>query len=196
MRRSSWRPHHALWSTLFPTGEFASARAHVEQRSPYDPQQHHTPYALLCGGHAIPVCAAYPSGPVSCGFLAILTRTYRACTRRSPSARELAHPHSLASALYFAAQLHQLRREGQAAPGAGRELEIALAGEQGSALELARGTILRGWALASQGQGAEWRRVPGPICLSGYPGAEINRTYFLALLAEGYRGTAEGCKRD
>jgi adenylate cyclase len=61
--------------------------------------------------------------------------------------QELAHPHSLANALYFAAQLHQLRREGQAAQERA-ELEIALAGEQGSALELARGTILRGGALA------------------------------------------------
>ena len=30
-------------------------------------------------------------------------------------AQELSHPPSLAGALYFAAELHQLRREGQAA---------------------------------------------------------------------------------
>ena len=37
----------------------------------------------------IPVSAAYPLGPVSCGVLAILTRPCRAFTRRSPSARSL-----------------------------------------------------------------------------------------------------------
>src|SRR5262249_3074124 len=48
--------HHALWATLFFTGEFASARAHLEQgRALYDPQQHHA-YALLCGGHDTGVC--------------------------------------------------------------------------------------------------------------------------------------------
>jgi DNA-binding winged helix-turn-helix (wHTH) protein len=34
-------------------------------------------------------CAAYPKGPVSCGFLAIRTRPCREFTRRSPSARSL-----------------------------------------------------------------------------------------------------------
>jgi predicted ATPase len=57
---------------------------------------------------------------------------------------------------------------------------------------LARGTILRGWALAWQGQGAEGL---AQMCqgLSAYraTGAEKERTYFLALLAEGYRGTGE-----
>ena len=34
--------HHALWATLLWSGEFASARAHLEQGSAlYDPQQHH-----------------------------------------------------------------------------------------------------------------------------------------------------------
>src|SRR5919205_3566498 len=71
-------------------------------------------------------------------------------------------------------------------------MEIALSGEQGSAQWLARGTILRGWALAWQGQGGEGL---AQMCqgLSAYraTGAEMNQTYFLALLAEGYRGTAE-----
>src|SRR5262249_37331257 len=93
--------------------------------------------------------------------------------------------------LCFAAELHQLRREGQAAQERA-ELEIALSGEQGSARELARGTILRGWALAWQGQGAEGlaQMCQGLSALRA-TGAEINRTYFLALLAEGYRGTGE-----
>jgi predicted ATPase len=105
--------------------------------------------------------------------------------------QELAHPHSLGLALYWAAQLHQLRREGQAAQERA-ELEIALAGEQGSAYEIARGTILRGWALAWQGQGAEGvaQMCQGLSAFRG-TGAEKGRTYFLALLAEGYRGTGE-----
>ena len=64
---------------------------------------------------------------------------------------------------------------------------IALSTEQGFPFWLATGTILRGWALAEQGQEEEgiaqmrqgldaWRAT----------GAELCRPYFLALLAEAY----------
>ena len=182
--------HHALWATLSYTGEFASARAHVEQgRALYDPQQHHA-HALLYGGHDPGVCCLFV-GACVLWFLGYPDQALQSMHEALTLGQELAHPHSLANALYFAAQLHQLRREGQAAQERA-ELEIALAGEQGSALELARGTILRGWALAWQGQGAEGL---AQMCqgLSAYraTGAEKERTYFLALLAEGYRGTGE-----
>ena len=49
---------------------------------------------------------------------------------------------------------HQFRREGQAAQERA-EAVIALSSEQGFALWLAWGTIVRGWALAEQGQGEE-----------------------------------------
>ena len=67
-------------------------------------------------------------------------------------------------------------------------MEIALAGEQESAQWLARGTILRGWALAWQGQGAEGlAQMCRGLSAHRATGAEQERTYFLALLAEGYR---------
>src|SRR5262245_15502573 len=48
--------HHALWATLFWSGEFASARTHLEQgKALYDPQQHRS-HALLYGGHDPGVC--------------------------------------------------------------------------------------------------------------------------------------------
>ena len=47
--------HHALWATLFFTGEFTSARAHLEQgRGSHIPSS--TTHALLCGGHDTGVC--------------------------------------------------------------------------------------------------------------------------------------------
>ena len=54
----------------------------------------------------------------------------------------------------MAALLHQLRREGQAAQERA-EAAIALSTEQGFRNWLAMGLILRGWALAEQGQGEE-----------------------------------------
>ncbi len=69
-------------------------------------------------------------------------------------AQELSHPHSLAFALGFAAKLHQFRREAQAAQERA-EAAITLSTKQGLPYWLAWGTILRGWALAEQGSGAE-----------------------------------------
>ena len=69
-------------------------------------------------------------------------------------AQELSHPFSLVFALDFADILHQLRREGQAAQERA-ETAIALSTEQGFPFWLAKGTILRGWALAEQGQEEE-----------------------------------------
>jgi predicted ATPase len=100
--------------------------------------------------------------------------------------QDLAHPFSLAYALAFAAWVHQFRREGQASHARAEAL-CALAQEHGFAFLLATGTMHRGWALAEQGQSMEGMVQ---ICegLAAYraTGAEVDRTYFLALLAEAY----------
>ena len=101
-------------------------------------------------------------------------------------AQELSHPFSLAFALYFAAMLHQFRREAQAAQERA-EAAMALATEQGFAFWLAWGTILRGWALAEQGQGEEGiAQMRQGLAACRATGAELYRPYFLALLAEAY----------
>ena len=61
-------------------------------------------------------------------------------------AQEVAHPFSLAYALFFAAWLHQFRREWHLTQERAEAL-IALATEQGFALWVAGGTTMRGWAL-------------------------------------------------
>src|SRR5262249_31824197 len=66
-------------------------------------------------------------------------------------ARELAHPASVASALYFAADIHMRRREGQRTYEQA-EAALVLAREHGLAFRVAQATLLRGWALVEQGQ--------------------------------------------
>jgi predicted ATPase len=52
---------------------------------------------------------------------------------------------------------------------------------------LATGTILRGWALAEQGQGEEgMAQMRQGLAARHATGAEADRPYLLALLAEGY----------
>jgi predicted ATPase len=108
-------------------------------------------------------------------------------------AQALSHPPSLAATLFYVALTHCFRREAHAARERA-EAAMALASAQGVPQWLAVGTILRGWALAMQGQGEEglvqlrqglaaWRAM----------GAGLTVSYYLALLAEvsGQAGQAE-----
>jgi predicted ATPase len=101
-------------------------------------------------------------------------------------ARELAHPASLASALFFAAEVHMYRREGQSTYEQA-EAALGLAREHGFAFRVAQATIVRGWALVEQGQGetgiAQMRQGLAAFRATG---AELARSYYLALLAEAY----------
>jgi len=99
-------------------------------------------------------------------------------------ARALSHPPSLAAALIFAAMLHQVRRERQLAQDRA-EAAIALALEQGLPHQVAYGTIMRGWALAMQGQWEQGiAQIQQGLVAQHATGAEVARPSFLALLAE------------
>ncbi len=176
--------HDVLGDTLFWLGKFTAARAHLEQGiALYDPRQHRS-RAFLYG---------YDSGGACLSFVALalwhlgypdqaLKRIYEALTL----AQQLSHPFSLAGTLDFAAWLHQLRREGQAAQEQA-EAATALSGEQEFPFWLAWGTILRGWALAEQGQREESiAQMRQGIAAFQTTGTEGWRPYFLTLLAEVY----------
>jgi predicted ATPase len=91
--------------------------------------------------------------------------------------------------------LHQSRREPLAARERAEAL-MALATEQRFAQQLAQATIMRGWALAAQGQGAEGTaQMRQGLAADRAMGIEQGRTYYLVLLAEAYGSigqTAEG----
>jgi predicted ATPase len=161
------------------------ARVHAEQGLVlYDPR-HHRAHAFLYTGHDPGVCGwieltlvlwlqGYPAQALQSSHKALAL------------AHELAHPFSLVFALYFAAMLHQLHQERQAAQER-VEAAITLSAEQGFPLFLALGTILRGWALAEQGQGEEGiAQMRQGLAAWHATGAETGWPYYLALLAEAY----------
>jgi predicted ATPase len=144
--------HMALGPPLLFLGEISSAREHAERGiALYDPQQHRS-HAFLYQLDPGVVCLSIATlGLWSLGYPdQALKRIHEALTL----AQELSHPLSLALALWVAAVLRQLRQEGQAAKERG-EAVMALSSEQGFPQWLAQGTIVRGWALAEQGQGEE-----------------------------------------
>src|SRR5262249_42936600 len=108
-------------------------------------------------------------------------------------AQELSHPLSLAVALFYSAWLYQSYGEVHVAQERA-EAEIALCTEQGFAYWLPLGTILRGWALAEQGQGEEGvLQIRQGLTAYWATRSELVQTYCPALLGEacGKAGQAE-----
>jgi predicted ATPase len=164
-------------------GELAPSREHNEQAMAlYDPQQHHS-LAVLYGQDPQVSSLAAAGTLWQLGYPdQALKRSQEAVTL----ARALSHPFSLAFALNLAAETHQRLREGQLAQ-ARAEAATTLSTDQGFAHLLLWGNILRGWALAEQGQGEVGvAQIRQGLDAWRAAGAEIERPHFLALLAEAY----------
>jgi predicted ATPase len=168
---------------LLELGELAAARAHLEAGLALrDPQRGRSGIytALDVEVFALRRLArglwllGYPDQALS--------SIHTALTR----AQELAHPFSLAHALYHAASLHQLRREvSQTRERA--EAAMALARDQGFPSWLLYSTIVHGWALSAQGQHAQaLTQIPQVLTALQATGQRQALPYCLAQLAEAY----------
>jgi class 3 adenylate cyclase/predicted ATPase len=178
------KAHFALGTTLCLLGEFIPAREHLDQGIVlYDPRQHRS-LALLDGQDPkVTSCCVAGMNLWHLGYPdQALQRSHEALAL----AHELSHPFSRVYALRFAAWLHQYRREAHVAQER-TEAGITLATEHGFARELAWATIVRGWAVAAQGQEEEGiAQMHQGLAAYRATGSELARTVFLALLAEVY----------
>jgi len=182
--------HRALANTLNYLGEFAASQAHFAQAiALYDPQHHHV-HAFRYGEDPGVVCRAYAC--VTLWWLGYPDQALQRSDEAQTLARELAHPYSLGFALFWAALLHQFRREWHLAQERAEAL-IALSAEQGFAQLVAGATIFRGCALAErdpepgtgQGQVEEgMAQMQQGLAALRATGAEVLRPYGLALLAK------------
>src|SRR5262245_10839541 len=174
--------HWAVGDTLLWLGELAPARLHLEQAvALYDPQRDRS-HAFLHG---------YDPGVASLCFLARVLwhlgypdQAVRYSDQAITLARDLCHPYSLSWALSWGAALHQLRCE---VPAVRERAEAALtvATEQVFAFWVAHGMVLRGWALAQQGQKSEGIvHLRQGLAAYRATGAEIERSHWNGLLAE------------
>jgi TOMM system kinase/cyclase fusion protein len=165
-------------------GAFAGARGHFERAIRLYDCRHQPSLALLYG---------QDPGVVALSFLAWMVwmlgspdQALRQGHEALTLAQELTHPYSLAAALNWAALLHQFRREWHAVREQA-EAMIAITSEYGFAQRLAWGTVLRGWALAAQGQASEGiEQIHRGLTAFRATGQELFRPYNLALLAEAY----------
>jgi predicted ATPase len=174
--------HRALGATLFFLGAADSADTHLAQGlALYDPQQHRA-QAFLYGEDTGVVCRSHAAHT-----LWVLGYPDQGLAQNDEAvtlAQHIVHPYSLCYVLHMAMVSHQFRREGRAAQERAEAL-ISLAKEQGFPFQMAFGAILRGWALAQQGQTqAGIEQIPQGLTAYRATGAELTRPYFLALLAE------------
>ena len=176
--------HRVLGTTLCYLGEIALAHTHLTQGiALYDPQQHRTS-AFLYGQDTGVSCRSYAAWTLwFLGYPAQgLTRSQEAVTL----AQQIAYLYSLAFALGAAAMFHQFRCEAHATQERA-EAVMRLATEQGFPFWKAHGSILRGWALAQQGQAqAGLAQCHQGLTAWRATGAEGLRPYFLALLADAH----------
>jgi predicted ATPase len=176
--------HRVLGQTLAFLGEFSTAHVHLEREMTlYDLGQHRA-FASLYGQDQGVICRSWAA--LTLWSLGYPDQALRRIREALTLAQELAHPFSLAYAMCFAGMLCQLCRDIQAAQ-ARATAAIALCTEQGFALYLARGTILRGWAMAEQGQEAQGlAQMSQGLVAYQATGAAVFRPYYLAFLAEAY----------
>jgi predicted ATPase len=175
--------HHVLWATLLSGGELTAARAHQEQGVQlYEPHQHRA-HAALYSGHDAGVCCRMQAA-VSLWLLGYPAQAVASSQAALALAQQLAHPLSSTNALYWAAKLHQFRREA-ALTHTRAEAAMTIATDQGFPFPLAEATPLRGWALAISGHWEEGlRQIQHRLAASQARGITRDRPYHLALLAE------------
>ncbi|SOE85471.1 adenylate/guanylate cyclase [Burkholderia sp. YR290] len=182
--------HRTLGSTLFRLGEFGTARAHLEQvLTLYDPEQLNSCTSVNGIDPGIVRCLNMAAWSLWC--LGYPDQANRRSQEALALARKMSHPFSLARCLVFTAELNYLKGETQLTRECA-ESAIALSTEQGFPLFSAWGTILRGWALAEQGSHEEGiEQILLGITAYRSTGAELGRSYFLALLASAYAKTGQ-----
>ena len=142
--------HYALGWTWFCLGALPAARQHLEEAiARYTPDQRRAPVFRMGQDPGVG-CRAYAA--LTLWLLGYPEQALARLHEALALAHELSHPYSLAFARCWAAYVYQFRRD---VPAVHEQAEaaVALSTEQGFPLWAAPGTILRGWALAMQGQG-------------------------------------------
>ncbi|UTW13041.1 adenylate/guanylate cyclase domain-containing protein [Marinobacterium rhizophilum] len=174
--------HAAVGPTCFFMGDYGAARRHLEALCQgYDRRQHAhhaVDYGMDPGvlGHNFMAWVLWFSGQPE----AALVRSERMLAL----AEKVAHPFSLAFALGYSAEMHQLRGEVDRVRKRA-EAAVALSVEQGFPYWQAQGRVLLGWVDAREGDvAAAIEEMRAGLTEYRANGAELGCTYLLALLAE------------
>jgi len=141
--------HHAAWPTLMVTGSCAEARHHIAGGLALYRREAHGEQAFQYGSHDAGVCA-YVCDAMIGTVMGFPDQSIGQVRQALILAHDLDHGPTLVQGFWFAAELHQLRREPQKVEHY-LNLLYPLLEEHGSAVGLANASMLRGWARVMQG---------------------------------------------
>jgi predicted ATPase len=176
--------HRDVGATCFQRGAVATAHTHFAQGIALDEPQQHRASVFLHGQDAGVLCRSYAAAAL--WYLGYPDQAWARMQEALTLADQLAHPFSLNFVVGEAAMFHQCRREGPATQERA-EATLALATAQGFRHWQARGAVLRGWALAQQGQvQAGIAQLTQGLRDYRATGAQLALPHYLALLAEAY----------
>ena len=182
--------HFALGGTLLFCGEFAPARASLEQGIAFYNAREHRSLAFRYGQDLGVTDLSYASWAL--WFLGYPDQALQRMNEAFALAKELSHQLSLAAVFTYAAQTSLFRREGPAAQDQA-EAAMALSSEHGFPQFLTLGVILRGWALTIQGQVEEGiAQMRHGLATRRAIGIELCRPYMLTALAEACGQVGQG----
>ena len=141
--------YHAAWPMSVTRGDFWEAWQQVEAALALYRRDAHAYHARIFGGHDPGTCA-YVIGALIRAATGYPEHAIELIEKGLTLARDLAHPPNLAHALWFTAEVRQVRRE----PNVVGEVAAALipvVSQHGTAVGVANATMLRGWARTMQG---------------------------------------------
>ena len=176
------RGHVAMQTTFFHLGEFARAREHFEKAfSLYDPERHRDDAFFYSQNPGV-IMRCHDAWAL--WFLGQPDQALARIKEALTLARDLTEPHGLAHALFFAAILHQLRREEPMAQEHAESV-ISFSREHGLVMYQAMATIVQAWALLKQGRTEQAvEQMHWGLDALQATGTQRVRPHFLALLAE------------
>jgi predicted ATPase len=172
--------HNVIMGSSFHLGDLDAAVTHAEKGTTFFARGQNTPF--IAGEFPAVICLGYS------GWALWMTGFPDRARQRAYEAVSLARKHhhhpGLAHALYMAAVVHWFRREARTAEACS-EADIALCTEHGLKFWLAGGNIVRGWALAAQGESAAGvAQIRQGLAEWQSTGAKVLIPFHLALLAE------------
>jgi predicted ATPase len=176
--------HVVLGALAFYGGDLVTARAHLEQSLPLCTNWQ-SPGHTFYGGYEPRILHGTWFAWVL-WTLGYADQARQRCQELLALAQQAGHLPSLALAEFTATMLAQYCRDA-AATQACAEALMALAARNGFLLRVEQGRVLRGWALAMQGDAATGvAYLRQGLAATQDTGPKLLRSYFLALLAEAY----------
>lgn len=175
--------HHAQWATRLSQGELAAALDHARRGFALYDAAAHAALASLYGNHDPGMCSR-GFGAWTLGLLGFPERALEGVAAAGALSERLGDPFNLAWGHYYAAVVHQFRREPRQAR-ARAEAALALAREHDFGLVSGWMTAVRGWGRAAEGMPGEGiPEIERGLAATDAMGAQRFRSYLLALLAD------------